>query len=163
MYCAFFLVPQLSLASQVTPSHSPIVTSNSFSSQNSSISLSLPRCTLPAVVRARSKNVLVEKEVEDVSDSSSVMSDSRSTKQGKYRRESTPVANEKKQEKVKTKRRVLPVSLLKVHVHTCNSNVIQYLTLLSLYTITVLPLTTVYFVSEVHVHCTLNVLHSITP
>ena len=38
---------------------------------------------------------------------------------------------------------------------------IQYLTLLSLHTIAVLPLTTVYFVSEVH--CTLNVLHSITP
>ena len=38
---------------------------------------------------------------------------------------------------------------------------VQYLTLLSLHTITVLPLTTVYFVSEVH--CTLNVLHSITP
>ena len=38
---------------------------------------------------------------------------------------------------------------------------IQYLTLLSLHTITVLPLTTVYFVSKVH--CTLNVLHSITP
>ena len=33
---------------------------------------------------------------------------------------------------------------------------IQYLTLLSLHTVTVLPLTTVYFVSEVH--CTLNVL-----
>ena len=73
----------------------------------------------------------------------------------------------------------------------CTLNV-QYLTLLSLHTITVLPLTTVYFVSEVHctlnvqyltllrlhtitvlplttvyfvseVHCTLNVLHSITP
>ena len=44
---------------------------------------------------------------------------------------------------------------------------IQYLTLLSLHTITVLPLTTVYIVSEVH--CTLNVqyltllsLHTIT-
>ena len=37
----------------------------------------------------------------------------------------------------------------------------QYLTLLSLHTITVLPLTTVYFVSKVH--CTSNVLHSITP
>ena len=36
-----------------------------------------------------------------------------------------------------------------------------HLTLLSLHTITVLPLTTVYTVSEVH--CTLNVLHSITP
>ena len=34
---------------------------------------------------------------------------------------------------------------------------LQYLTLLSLHTITVLPLTTVYFVSEVH--CTSNVLH----
>ena len=33
--------------------------------------------------------------------------------------------------------------------------------LLSLHTITVLPLTTVHFVSEVH--CTSNVLHSITP
>ena len=33
---------------------------------------------------------------------------------------------------------------------------VQYLTLLSLHTITVLPLTTVYFVSEVH--CTLNVV-----
>ena len=39
--------------------------------------------------------------------------------------------------------------------------IIQYLTLLSLHTITVLPLTIVYFVSEVH--CTSNVLHSITP
>ena len=38
---------------------------------------------------------------------------------------------------------------------------IQYLTLLSLHTITVLPLTIVYFMSEVH--CTLNVLHSNTP
>ena len=38
---------------------------------------------------------------------------------------------------------------------------VQYLTLLYLHTITVLPLTIVYFVSEVH--CTLNVLHSITP
>ena len=37
---------------------------------------------------------------------------------------------------------------------------LHYLTLLSLHTITVLPLTTVYFMSEVH--CTLNVLHSIT-
>ena len=37
---------------------------------------------------------------------------------------------------------------------------IQYLTLVSLHTITVLPLTIVYFVSEVH--CTSNVLHSIT-
>ena len=33
------------------------------------------------------------------------------------------------------------------------------LTLLSLHTITVLPLTTVYIVSEVH--CTLNILHSL--
>ena len=33
---------------------------------------------------------------------------------------------------------------------------VQYLTLLSLHTITVLPLTTVYIVSEVH--CTLSVL-----
>ena len=32
---------------------------------------------------------------------------------------------------------------------------------ISLHTITVLTLTIVYFVSEVH--CTLNVLHSITP
>ena len=39
--------------------------------------------------------------------------------------------------------------------------IIQYLKLLSLCTITVLPLTAVYIVSEVH--CTLNVLHSITP
>ena len=31
------------------------------------------------------------------------------------------------------------------------------------HTIIVLPLTTVYFVSEVHVRCTSNVLHSITP
>ena len=38
---------------------------------------------------------------------------------------------------------------------------LQYLTLLSLHTITALPLTTVYFVSEVH--CTSNVLHSIAP
>ena len=38
---------------------------------------------------------------------------------------------------------------------------IQYLTLLSLHTITVLSLTTVYIVSEIH--CTLNILHSITP
>ena len=38
---------------------------------------------------------------------------------------------------------------------------IQYLTLLRLHTITVLPLTTVYFVIEVY--CTLNVLHNITP
>ena len=38
-----------------------------------------------------------------------------------------------------------------VYVH------VQYLTLLSLHTITVLPLTTVYFVSEVY--CTLNVLY----
>ena len=38
---------------------------------------------------------------------------------------------------------------------------LQYLTLLSFHTITVLPLTTVYLVSEVH--CTSNVLHSITP
>ena len=37
----------------------------------------------------------------------------------------------------------------------------QYLTLLSLHTITVLPLTIVYYMSEVH--CTFNVLHSITP
>ena len=37
---------------------------------------------------------------------------------------------------------------------------VQYLTLLSLHTITVLPLTTVYIVSEVR--CTSNVLHSIT-
>ena len=37
---------------------------------------------------------------------------------------------------------------------------IQYLTLLSLHTITVLPLTIVYFVSEVH--RTSNVLQSIT-
>ena len=40
-------------------------------------------------------------------------------------------------------------------------NNIQYLTLLCLHTITVLPLTTVYIVSELL--CTLNVLHSITP
>ena len=38
---------------------------------------------------------------------------------------------------------------------------ILYLTLLSLHTITILPLTTVYVVSEVH--CTSNVLHNITP
>ena len=38
---------------------------------------------------------------------------------------------------------------------------VQYLTLLSLHTITVLPLTTVYIVSELH--CTSNILHSITP
>ena len=44
-----------------------------------------------------------------------------------------------------------------LHVHTQ----VDYLTLLSLHIITVLPLTTVYIVSEVH--CTLNVLHSITP
>ena len=37
----------------------------------------------------------------------------------------------------------------------------QYLTLLSLHAITVLPLTTVYLVSQVHY--TSNVLHSITP
>ena len=36
----------------------------------------------------------------------------------------------------------------------------MYLTLLSLHTITVLPLTTVYFVSEVYCTCTLNALHS---
>ena len=43
---------------------------------------------------------------------------------------------------------------------------IQYLTLLHLYTITILASTTVYITSEVHIHCTsmyLNVLHSITP
>ena len=38
---------------------------------------------------------------------------------------------------------------------------LQYLTLLRLHTITVLPLTTLYFVSEVH--CTLKVKHSIAP
>ena len=37
---------------------------------------------------------------------------------------------------------------------------VQFLRLLCLHTITVLPLTTEYFVSEVY--CTLNVLHSIT-
>ena len=45
------------------------------------------------------------------------------------------------------------------YMYTCTH--VQYLTLLNLHTITVLPLTTVYFVSEVY--CTLNVLHSITP
>ena len=50
----------------------------------------------------------------------------------------------------------LPLRCKHVHVHVHD----QYLTLLSLHTITVLPLTTVYFVSEVH--CTSNVLHSIT-
>ena len=79
----------------------------------------------------------------------------------------------------------LSILCICMYLHTC----IQHLTL---HTITVLPLTTVYIVSEVHctsnvqyltllslhtitalplttvyfvseVHCTLNVLHSITP
>ena len=46
--------------------------------------------------------------------------------------------------------------------YTCTYSVhVQYLTLLSLHTITVLPLTTVYIV--IQVHCISNVLHSITP
>ena len=51
-----------------------------------------------------------------------------------------------------------------IYIHVqCNraALVVWYLTLLSLHTITVLPLTIVYFVREVF--CTLNVLHSITP
>ena len=44
-----------------------------------------------------------------------------------------------------------------IYVHICTGTY-MYLTL---HTITVLPLTTVYIVSEVH--CTSNVLHGITP
>ena len=50
-----------------------------------------------------------------------------------------------------------------VHVHIEINNIYVHvpdiITCVCLLTITVLPLTTVYFVSEVH--CTLNVLHSI--
>ena len=53
----------------------------------------------------------------------------------------------------------IAVSML--HVCQYNSAHIRYLTLLSVCTITILPLTTVYFVIEVH--CISNVLHSNTP
>ena len=41
----------------------------------------------------------------------------------------------------------------------CNIYVYIYIHYLTLFTITVLPLTTVYFVSEVH--CTSNVIHTL--
>ena len=40
---------------------------------------------------------------------------------------------------------------------------LQYLTLLCLHTITVLPLTTAYFVRKVHCTSNVHVLHSIKP
>ena len=54
-----------------------------------------------------------------------------------------------------------PVSWHSGRHRNYGNSIIQYLTLLSLHTITLLPLTTVYFVNEVH--CTSNVLHSTTP